>query len=102
MILLFSIPAIGWIICLVMAFASKNQNRRNFSRATLVFLIAGLILAVVLFLILQWAWIAVSANLDQLISGATGGITSELDGFKDFADFLKGFGEIDLSSLPQQ
>lgn len=34
--LLFSLPAIGWIICLIMAFAPKNKNIKNFARSKLI------------------------------------------------------------------
>ena len=36
--LLFSLPAIGWIICLIMAFAPKNKNIKNFARSKLIWI----------------------------------------------------------------
>ncbi len=44
--LLFSLPMVGWIICLVMAFASKNANIRHFARANLLWILVTLIVAV--------------------------------------------------------
>ncbi|MDR0293889.1 MAG: zinc ribbon domain-containing protein, partial [Oscillospiraceae bacterium] len=35
MIILFMIPVAGWIACLIMSFAARNRNRRNFARAML-------------------------------------------------------------------
>lgn len=42
--LLFSLPAIGWIICLIMAFAPKNKNIKNFARSKLIWIAIGIIL----------------------------------------------------------
>ncbi len=41
--ILFAIPVIGWISCIVMSFAAENRNIRNLSRAYFVFLILGAI-----------------------------------------------------------
>lgn len=45
--LLFSLPAIGWIICLVMAFAPQNQNIKNFARSKLIWIAIGIILGII-------------------------------------------------------
>ena len=41
---LYHIPFLGWLVCLVMCFAPRNRNLKNFSRATLIRMIIGLIL----------------------------------------------------------
>ena len=43
---LFGIPVIGWIICVLTAFIAKNDNRRNFARANLIWLLIFIIIAV--------------------------------------------------------
>lgn len=45
LLFLFSIPIIGWLACIVMAFAHKNPNIRHFARALLIWLIIALILS---------------------------------------------------------
>lgn len=49
LILLFAIPIVGFISCLVMAFAVKNKNIKNFAKATLFWqIITILILALLI------------------------------------------------------
>ena len=50
MMLLFAIPLIGWLICIIMAFAPKNPNRKNFAKANLIFLIIGIILMIIIWI----------------------------------------------------
>lgn len=52
---LFAIPVLGWIVCLICAFAMKNKNIRNFARAQLIWMVIGLILSGILFLIGKFA-----------------------------------------------
>ncbi len=42
---LYSIPIIGFLVCLIMSFAPKNKNLKNFARAILIWMIIGLIIA---------------------------------------------------------
>lgn len=43
LMLLFSIPVVGLIACIVMSFALKNKNTRNFARAALIFIVVCLL-----------------------------------------------------------
>ena len=47
MMLVYALPLIGLIICLITAFTGKNQSKRNFAKAFLIWLIIGIILAVI-------------------------------------------------------
>ena len=47
MMLLFAIPVIGLIVCLVTAFSGEDASRKNFSRAALIWIVVGVVLAVV-------------------------------------------------------
>ena len=47
MMLLFTIPVIGLIVCLVTAFSGEDASRKNFSRAALIWIVVGAVLAVV-------------------------------------------------------
>ena len=38
LLVLFNIPIIGWVICIIMAFAAKNHNIRNLARAVLIYI----------------------------------------------------------------
>ena len=72
--ILFSIPLIGWIICLVTAISSKKINKRNFARAMMVFLIIGIILAVAIYFVLGWAAGLITDALNE--ANASGGLNS--------------------------
>ena len=51
--LLFNLPFVGWIICIVMAFAPKNANIRHFAGGLIVYililsLLSGILVALLL------------------------------------------------------
>lgn len=48
MLLLLSIPFVNFILLLVWAFGNSNQNRKNFSRAMLLFMIVGIVISVII------------------------------------------------------
>jgi amino acid transporter len=89
--ILFCVPVIGWIVCVIMAFAAKNRNRRNFARAMLVFLIIGVILSVALYFLFNW----VADVFMEYVSEATGNI-------QEFKDIFSIFGKTNISGLPGQ
>lgn len=64
--ILYNIPVVGWLICLVTVFAAKNQNRRNFARATLIFILIGIILSVALFFVFRFFSASILPYLEQL------------------------------------
>ena len=67
--LLFSLPAIGWIICLVMAFAPQNQNIKNFARAKLIWIAIGIILGIIAGVILSALFNEIGSDMDSYFSG---------------------------------
>ncbi len=53
MMLVLAIPLVGFICTLVWAFGSNvNVNRRNFCRATLIWMLVGIVLTIVLSILL--------------------------------------------------
>ena len=53
--ILMNIPVIGWLICIIWACGGcKNRNKRNFARANLIFLAVIAVLALVVYLMLDW------------------------------------------------
>lgn len=44
LMLLFSIPVVGLIACIIMSFTLKNKNTRNFARAALIFIVVCLLI----------------------------------------------------------
>ncbi len=45
--LLFSIPIIGLIVCIITMSSGNNQSKKNFSKAYLIWLIIGIVLSIV-------------------------------------------------------
>ena len=45
--LVFMIPVVGLIVCLVTAFSGEDASRKNFSRAVLIWIVIGIILAII-------------------------------------------------------
>lgn len=85
---LFGIPIVGWLACMVMAFSSKNLNRRNYARAMLVFLIIGAVLSVALYVVFSWVSEAVMQSLNEATNGMLGGS----DGLGDLFDIINSAG----------
>jgi hypothetical protein len=104
--LLFAIPVLGWIICLIMAIVPGNQNRRNFARATFVYILIGILIMVALYFWIKWMLDTlvnslqgfINAYLKDFISNATGGAITDFDGFNGL-EGLEGFGLLDILKL---
>ena len=84
--ILYGIPVIGWILCIVFSFTQKNVNKRNFARATLI----GMIISLVLTCLLAVAVVKVAeVVIEQVAMEALGGSLEELGPVKDVLDELK-------------
>jgi len=67
LIILFAIPVIGWISCIVMAFAAKNLNRRNYARAILVLAIIGIIAALVTYIVFAAVFTSIWESVSESV-----------------------------------
>ena len=47
MMLLFAVPVIGLIVCLVTAFSGDDTSRKNFSRAVLIWILVAIVLSII-------------------------------------------------------
>ena len=47
MMLLFAVPVIGLIVCLVTAFSGEDASRKNFSRAALIWILVAIVLSII-------------------------------------------------------
>ena len=63
--LLFSLPIIGWIACIICAFAPENQNVKNYARATLIWLLIAVVLTIVFCVVLASAGAAISGSFNR-------------------------------------
>jgi hypothetical protein len=80
-LILFCIPVVGWIACIIMAFASKNANIKHLARAVFILLIIGAILAVIVFFVLSWVAGAILEYLNEAYGDALGNAGSFADLF---------------------
>ena len=89
--LLFAIPIIGQIACLIMAFAPKNKNIKHFARAMLIWTVIGIIIAA---LVIGGIVLLVNTFSDY-IAEATGG---EFNGLGDLFEQFQNGGFEDMPS----
>ena len=75
---LFSLPILGWLICLIMAFASKNKNIKHFARAMLIWLIIALVVGALIGLAINALINSITPFLEQAM-GELGQIGSSGD-----------------------
>jgi amino acid transporter len=61
--LLYAIPVIGWIACVIIAIKAENVNRRNFARAVVIYLIIGIVFSIVSVFVFSFAWAYISQLL---------------------------------------
>ena len=47
MMLLFAVPVIGLIVCLVTAFSGDDTSRKTFSRAVLIWILVAIVLSII-------------------------------------------------------
>ena len=84
LIFLFDIPVIGWLACLIMAFASKNKNIKHYARAMLIWIVIGLVFAVIGYFVFRWLGGALMDYINQATDGAIGEWGDILEQFKQF------------------
>lgn len=84
--LLYGIPVVGWILCLVFSFTEKNVNKRNFARATLI----GLIISLVITCVIGFAVVKVAqVVIEQVMMETLGDSFGEMGVMKDVLDELQ-------------
>ena len=87
LMLLFALPIIGFIACIIMCFAPKNKNLKHFARANLIWAIIGLIIAG---LVIGGIYL-LSNTLMDYINGITDG---QFSGWGDIFGNLGDLGEL--------
>ena len=90
LMLLFAIPIIGQIACLIIAFAPKNKNIKHFARAQLIWMVIAIVLIGILVALLS----VLTNTLMDFIKESTGGE------FSNWGDIFSNLG--DLEGLTEQ
>ena len=107
LMILFAIPVIGFIACIIMALAAKNKNIRNYARATLIWMIIAFILLAILFAIASALANSLTDYINQMTGEQFGDFGSFFSEFNEIKDSMNNLGDItnqleggDLSNLP--
>ena len=79
LILLFSLPVIGWLACVILAFAPRNKNIKHFARAMLIWLLIAAILAGVAAFAVKALFRSVTPYVEEITGSFTGGTSGSLD-----------------------
>ena len=79
MILLFALPVVGWLACIILAFAPKNKNIKHFARAMLIWLLIAAILAGVAAFAVKALFRSVTPYVEEITGSFTGGTSGSLD-----------------------
>ena len=90
LMLLFAIPIIWQIACIIMAFAPKNKNIKHFARAMLIWTVIAIVLIGILVALLS----VLTNTLMDFIKESTGGE------FSNWGDIFSNLG--DLEGLTEQ
>ena len=85
LMLLFAIPIIGQIACLIMAFAPKNKNIKHFARAQLIWMVIAIVLIGILVALLSVLTNSLMDFINQLTDGQ----------FSDFGDLFGQLGDLE-------
>lgn len=84
MMFLYAIPVIGWLVCLITTLAAKNENKKHFAKAMLIWLIIGLVLAVVGYFVFRWLGGMLTDYINAEFGGQFGDLQELLEQFKQF------------------
>lgn len=90
--LLFAIPVFGWIACVLMAFLAKRKTLKNYARATLAWLVIGIVTVAL-------AVSFVSRSAASLVNSA---LNTEFGSIGEIIDMAKDLKAGDYSSMCAQ
>ena len=85
LMLLFALPIIGFIACIIMAFAPKNKNIKHFARAQLIWTVIAVVLLGILVAVITLLTNSLMDYLGQITDGQ----------FSDFGDLFGQLGDLE-------
>ncbi len=106
LIVLFAIPVIGFLACVILSFAPKNKSLRHFARAVLLWMIIGLILLAGAATAIYFSLDAISEYIKEWVDGTFGEVFDSLKDIpryiEQMEDGLDKINGIDFDSLPKK
>ncbi len=97
LMLLFSLPIIGFFASIIMAFVPKNKNLKNYARAILIWTIIALVIAGLLVLLISLLLNSLTDVINQTLGEDFGGIGEVFNQFNGGGDPTGGIGSSDVS-----
>ncbi len=94
LMILFAIPIIGFIACIIMAFAPKNKNIKNYARATLIWMIIAFVLLAILIALASVLANTLTGYINQITDGQFGEFGDLFEQFNELQDSMNEFGTI--------
>lgn len=97
LMLVFALPVIGLIACIIMSFAPSNKSIKNYARATVIWTIISLVLVVALVIVgfaFGEAFVEYINQTDIQDMGEFGDTLNELSQLKDSLNQLGDNGEL--------
>ena len=77
--ILFALPVVGWIICIIMAFVPGKRNRQNFARAQIVLALIGIAVFILLYFVVRFWLDSFFGGVFSFFPDFTGDLFSGLD-----------------------
>ena len=90
MMLVYALPIVGWIACILTALKGKHQTKKNFAKAMMIWLIIGLVLSLITGVIITWLGTLLVDYINEL-AAAELGTTGEIGEFQDLLNQLQQF-----------
>ena len=91
---LFALPILGWLICIIMAFAPKNRNIKHFARAMLIWLVIALVIGTIAGFAVNALVRSVTPYIEQAI-GELGSIGELREAFGQLGSLTEFMDEIE-------
>ena len=91
--LVYAIPIVGWVACILTALKGKHQTKKNFAKAMMIWLIIGLVLSLITGVIITWLGTLLVDYINQIAQAELGGEMGEIGEFQDLLNQLQQFEE---------
>jgi len=100
LMLLFALPIIGFIACIIMCFAPKNKNLKHFARANLIWAIIALVIGGLIIGGIYMLSNSLMDYINQLTDGQFSGWGDLFGNLGDLEGLTEQFGNGGLEGLP--
>lgn len=100
LMLLFALPIIGQIACIILAFAPKNRNLKNYARANLIWMIISIVLIGILIALISVLTNSLMGFIEEAIGGELGNWSDIFSNLGDLEGLTEQFQNGGFENLP--